>query len=81
MANLSVDRVTTVVNIGEAKTHLSDLVARAERGEDVVLARAGMPIVRLAPVEPRRPRFGTVPGHIPDSFFEPLPEDELEAWE
>ena len=79
----TVEDMTTVVNVGEAKTHLSDLIARAERGEDIVLARAGKPVVRLAPVEPRRPRFGTMPWlALPDSFFfDPLPEDELEAWE
>lgn len=73
--------MTTVVNIGEAKTQLSALIARAERGEDIVLARAGKPVVRLTLVEPRRPRFGTMKGHVPDSFFDPLPEEELRAWE
>lgn len=38
------------VNIGEAKTRLSELVAAAIRGEDVVLAKAGDPQVRLVPV-------------------------------
>ena len=38
------------VNIGEAKTCLSELVAAAVRGEDVVLAKAGAPQVRLVPV-------------------------------
>lgn len=39
------------VNIGEAKDRLSELVAAALRGEDVVLQRAGQPKVRLVPVE------------------------------
>jgi prevent-host-death family protein len=38
------------VNIGEAKTRLSELVAAAVRGEDVVLDKAGMPQVKLVPV-------------------------------
>lgn len=43
--------MTIHVNIGDAKTRLSELVAAAERGEDVVLARAGSPRVRLVPLE------------------------------
>jgi len=51
-----------VVNIGEAKTRLSDLVSRAERGEDVFIARDGEPVVRLAPLPRRRPVFGAGAG-------------------
>jgi prevent-host-death family protein len=73
--------MTTVVNVGEAKTHLSDLLARAERGEEIVVARSGKPIVRLTPVAAPRRRFGSMNLHVPDEFFEPLPEEELAAWE
>lgn len=45
--------MATHVNIGEAKTRLSELVAAAVRGEEVVLDRAGAPQVRLVPVEER----------------------------
>lgn len=49
--------MTTQVNIYEAKTHLSDLVERAAGGEDIVIAKAGSPRVRLVPIHaPRRPR-------------------------
>lgn len=41
--------MTIQVNIGEAKTRLSELVAACERGETVVLARAGTPVVRMVP--------------------------------
>ncbi len=41
--------MTIQINIGEAKTRLSELVAASERGETVVLARAGKPVVRLVP--------------------------------
>lgn len=48
-----------VVNIHEAKTHLSRLVERVEAGEEVVIARAGRPVARLVPfktrTQPRRP--------------------------
>ena len=56
----------TVVNIHEAKTHLSRLVDRAASGEEIVIARAGTPIARLAPLaraaEPRR--IGMAKGRI-----------------
>ncbi len=40
----------------EAKTHLSRLVERAKAGEEIVIAKAGEPLVRLVPVEPPRPK-------------------------
>jgi antitoxin (DNA-binding transcriptional repressor) of toxin-antitoxin stability system len=48
----------------------------------VVIARDGKPVVRLVPVAAPAPReVGFVTGSVPDSFFEPLPDDELTAWE
>jgi prevent-host-death family protein len=72
------------VNVHEAKTHLSRLLARVEAGEEVVIARNGKPVARLVECRPRgKPRFGSWRGRIAldDSFFEPLPEEELSAWE
>ena len=73
------------VNVHTAKTHLSRLVAEACRGEEVVIARGNTPLVRLAPLEaPRRGRrFGALKGRarLDEGFFEPLPEEELQAWE
>ena len=72
------------VNVHEAKTHLSRLLGRVEAGEDVVIARNGTPIARLVPVKRQgRRQFGTMKGRVrlDDSFFEPLPEAELAAWE
>jgi antitoxin (DNA-binding transcriptional repressor) of toxin-antitoxin stability system len=69
-----------------AKTHLSDLVARAEAGEEVILARDKTPAVRLVPIAretaPRR-KPGRLAGrlHVGPEFFEPLPEEELAGWE
>jgi prevent-host-death family protein len=40
------------VNVGQAKTELSKLLARVERGEEVEIARGGVPVARLVPVEP-----------------------------
>jgi prevent-host-death family protein len=74
------------VNIHEAKTHLSRLIEQAERGEVVVIARAGKPVAKLVPfsdadMEPRRP--GSMRGLITirDDFDDPLPDDILEAFE
>lgn len=71
-----------MLNVHEAKTRLSEILARVEQGEDVVIARAGRPVARLTAFHPSRARaFGIVPLKVPDSFFEPLPESELAAWE
>ncbi len=67
----------------EAKSTLSQLVELVERGEDVVLARAGTPVVRLVPVHPSAPRvLGRWRGQVrmADDFDAPLPDDELAAW-
>ncbi len=68
--------VTTQVNVAEAKAKLSDLVERAANGEDIVIARAGKPRVRLVPVpaqtEPRR--FGQLEGQI---WYGPDFDDDL----
>lgn len=70
------------VNVYEAKTHLSELLDRVLSGEDIVIARAGRPLVRLVPVEGQRMREpGIARGRVTDAFFEPLPDDELDAWE
>ena len=73
-----------VVNVHEAKTHLSRLLAQVEAGEEVVIARNGKPVARLVSVQRRGKRqFGSMKGRIrlDDSFFDPLPEEELAAWE
>ena len=74
----------TVVNVHEAKTRLSQLLAQVEAGEEVVIARRGEPVARLVRCKPRGKRqFGSMEGQvfIDDSFFDPLPEEELRAWE
>lgn len=70
------------VNVHEAKTRLSDLLGRVEGGEDVVIARSGTPVARLVSVNPLAEReFGIVDLRVPESFFEPMEEAELAAWE
>jgi PIN domain nuclease of toxin-antitoxin system/antitoxin (DNA-binding transcriptional repressor) of toxin-antitoxin stability system len=71
------------VNIFEAKTQLSKLIQMAENGEDVVIARAGKPVVRLTRLEPvKKPIvFGLMKGkiHVSDDFDDPLPPEVLDT--
>ncbi|WP_420238618.1 type II toxin-antitoxin system Phd/YefM family antitoxin [Telmatobacter bradus] len=69
------------VNIFEAKTQLSKLLEMAERGEEVIIARAGNPVVQLTRLEPKKKliQFGTMKNEIwiADDFDAPLPEELL----
>jgi prevent-host-death family protein len=73
------------VNVHEAKTHLSELLAKVEAGEEVVIARSGRPVARLCPLpaEPRRRQLGRDAGlfQVPEDFDAPLPDDVLDAFE
>ena len=83
LANMNESQV--VVNVHHAKSQLSRLLARAEAGEEVVIARNGDPVARLVSIGGMRGtrRFGALKDQITvdDSFFEPLPESELTRWE
>lgn len=72
------------VNVQDAKTRLSELLARVERGEEITIARAGRPVARLVGIAeppPREMGFLKLPP-VPDSvFFDPLPDDELDLWD
>lgn len=73
-----------IVNVHAAKTHLSRLIEQACAGEEIVIARNNEPAVKLVPIreaQPRRQR-GSLEGQVivPDSFFDPLPDEELDAW-
>lgn len=71
-----------VVNIHEAKTNLSRLLEKVHSGEEVIIAKSGKPYARLCPLEPMGPRVpGLLKGTLDESFFEPLPDEELAAWE
>ncbi len=71
------------VNVHEAKTHFSRLIARAAQGEEIVIAKAGRPVAKLvgvtAPIK-RRP-LGTARGKviISDDFKAPLPKELRKA--
>lgn len=75
----------TTISVYEARANLSKLIERVLAGEEVVITRRGKPAVRLVPAEeetrpPRRP--GALKGlfEVPDEFFEPLPDDILDAF-
>ena len=74
-----------VVTIHTAKTTLSQLIARAEAGEEIVLARGSQPVAKIVAIEPapKKRQFGAYRGKftVGPAFFEPLPDEELDAWE
>jgi prevent-host-death family protein len=73
------------VTMLKAKTQLSQLVAKAEAGEEVVIMRDSVPAVRLVPVSQPRPerKFGALRGklEVNEEFFDSLPTGELAGWE
>ena len=73
------------VTVHKAKSTLSQLMAEVEAGEEVVILRGKVPAVRLIPANTPVPirRFGALAGKVSltAAFFEPLPPDELAAWE
>jgi prevent-host-death family protein len=75
--------MSILVNVHDAKTHFSRLLEQAHGGQEIILAKAGKPYARLVPLAPetgkRRP--GRLTGRVGKAFFEPLPDDELTAWE
>jgi prevent-host-death family protein len=73
------------VNIHEAKTQFSRLVDAAAAGEEIIIAKAGVPAARLGPILQPKPtrRFGVLKGKvvIADDFDLPLPDDMLADFE
>jgi prevent-host-death family protein len=73
------------VNVHQAKTNLSKIVARVEAGEEVVIARAGKPAVKMVPLAAGRGRrrLGLLDGKfvVPDDFDRALPDSVLRSFE
>lgn len=76
------------VGVAEAKENLEELIARAARGEEVVIVDPvhGSATLRIVP-RPAEARPKRVPGSLkgrlpppPDGFFDPLDEEELKVW-
>jgi prevent-host-death family protein len=71
------------VNVHEAKTHLSRLLERVERGEEVIISRAGTPVAKLVAVPAAKRVLGADRGRVriaPD-FDAPLPDEILADFE
>jgi prevent-host-death family protein len=75
----------TTVNIHEAKTHLSRLVDEVAAGAEIIIAKSGKPMARLAPLlaPVRKKQLGLLKGKIkvPDDFNAPLDDDTLGSYE
>jgi antitoxin (DNA-binding transcriptional repressor) of toxin-antitoxin stability system len=73
------------VKIHHAKTHLSRLIEKACKGEEIIIARGDEPLVRLQPLRGKKGQRkpGRLKGmlKVGPEFFEPLPEGELKSWE
>ena len=73
------------VNVHEAKTHFSRLLARVKNGEEIIIAKAGTPVARLVPIAEKQTKRtpGSAKGKvvIADDFDAPLPESILQAFE
>jgi antitoxin (DNA-binding transcriptional repressor) of toxin-antitoxin stability system len=74
------------VNIHQAKTHLSEYLDRLAKGETIILCKRNMPVAEIRPLprarQTKRP-IGLAKNKlkIPKSFFKPLPDQLLDAFE
>lgn len=77
--------MSTIVNIHQAKTHLSRLLDEVAAGTEVVIAKAGKPVARLVPLGPsvQPKKLGLLKGRIkvPGNFNAPLPPEVLAEFE
>jgi prevent-host-death family protein len=72
------------VNVHEAKTQLSKLLQRVIAGEEVIIARAGLPVAKLVPIEkPAKRLLGLDKGlfEVPADFDAPMPDEVLADFE
>jgi prevent-host-death family protein len=71
----------SIVNVHEAKTHLSRILERVEAGEEIIIAKNGRPVARLVPIAGQSRRPGRAKGRIRfgDDFDAPLPATILDV--
>lgn len=73
--------MTVTVKVAEAKTHLSDLLARVEAGEEVIISRGNTPIARLVALDERRQRLAAIEAvRAFQAQAQPVTQDEIRAW-
>ncbi len=74
-----------MINIHEAKTHLSKLLVRVSAGEEIIISKAGRPLARLVawrePVRTRKPGLDRGKFQVPDDFDTALPVEVLDNFE
>lgn len=75
------------VNIHEAKTHFSELIAAVERGEEIIIARRGKPVARVSGCSARPPNGGIKLGffeglarEVDPDWWKPIPDEEIREW-
>jgi prevent-host-death family protein len=77
--------MAVMVNIHEAKTNLSKLLARVSAGEEVIITKAGTPVARLVPIAPKKKqrKLGSAAGkiYIAPDFDDALPDEILAEFE
>ena len=68
--------------VHQAKTQLCKLNAESLAGEEVIVARGSTPVTRLTPIATPKRVYGAYAGQfeLTDTFFEPLPQDEVALW-
>ena len=70
-----------MINVHEAKTHLSRLLDEVKAGEEIILSKMGKPYARLVPMDPpKQVPLGFLRGVVGDEIFEPMSDEELEDW-
>lgn len=73
--------MTVTVKVAEAKTHLSELLARVEAGEDIVIARGNDPIARLVAINKRRQRLAAIDAvRALRAQAKPVTSQEIQDW-
>lgn len=75
--------MSSSVNIHDAKTHFSSYIARVENGEEIILSKRNVPVAKIVPLKAMKGKriVGQYTKNliIPDSFFDPLPDDNFDS--
>ena len=73
--------MAVTVTIAEAEARMDELLDAALAGEEVIITRDDVPVAKLTPIHSQRERgWLKGQGSLDDSFFEPLPDEELRGW-
>ena len=74
----------TTATIHQTKTHLSRLLRQVAQGEEIIILNGSVPVAKIVPLIQKQIRLpGSLRGkyYTPESFFDPLPKDELAGWD